>query len=161
MRKDAILGSICAGALAVGCVGGSAAAGGKPSGAGIPSGIAASDAPKPAARPPAKRLTAFATEAELVAFLREKVRAERLRREAQLASKMADSGAASAPAMEMMKPQATPAPAAKAAGAKDDESVTNVQHAGVDEGGIVRSRAITSSSCAAAGCLRSGSATTR
>ena len=138
MRNNVIMGALCAGGLGMGCVGGSVAAGGKPSGAATPSPVAAIESPKPVVKGPVKRLTAFASDAELVAFLRETVRAERLRREAQ-AQKMADAGVLAKPAMEM-KAQATPAPAGKAEGAKEDESVTNVQHAGVDEGGIVKVR---------------------
>ncbi len=80
---------------------------------------------------PRKTLTAFADERELAAVL--KRWADEMRLRDLYAGRMLFSQAATATAPA---PAATaPAPAAAAAEA---ESVTNVQHAGVDEGGIVK-----------------------
>ena len=46
---------------------------------------------------------------------------------------------------------AAPAAKAEAAAAKEQDSITNVQHAGVDEGGIVKLHGDHSSSCGAGG----------
>jgi len=73
---------------------------------------------------PQKTLTAFASEQELAALFKGWAEAHRRRQEARRDS----SARASAPA----------ALAAGAEVAKSAESVTNVQHAGVDEGGIVK-----------------------
>ena len=91
----------------------------------------------PASTTPRKTLTAFASEQELAdlfkrwtdeaARRREEQRALRAQSAQGLFSQAAPSAAPAAPAM-----------AAKEAAASKDESVTNVQHAGVDEGGIVK-----------------------
>jgi hypothetical protein len=98
-------------------------------------------------RHPAKKtLQAFGSEKELTKYLQGMVDKQRLERERQMAQMQQQPGYAppsgAAPT--------TPAPAAEpsastdkaegeSAGAADsDESVTNVQHAGVDEGGIVK-----------------------
>ena len=74
-----------------------------------------------------KTLRSFSSEQELVRFLRELAEKNRRSRRAVMNE-----------AVTVAQPSA--APDAKAAGAsKDDaESITNVQHAGVDEGGIVK-----------------------
>lgn len=98
--------------------------------------IAAAFAHPASALPTASRKTlpAFASEQELQDFF--KGWAEEYRRRA------ADQRArrADGPAMAMAKSELAQAPAslAAAAPAKEAESVTNVQHAGVDEGGIVK-----------------------
>ena len=77
---------------------------------------------------PSATLTAFASQEELAAYLRKL--AEQRRREMQrLYSPSLDAA-----------PEAEPSVAASADGAakEEAESVTNVQHAGVDEGGIVK-----------------------
>lgn len=70
-----------------------------------------------------KTLRSFSSEQELARFLR--AMAEKARRERRGLSKL-----------EANAPAASPAEAD--AKSKDDESITNVQHAGVDEGGIVK-----------------------
>lgn len=99
--------------------------------------------PPATAYKPQKTLTAFSSDAELLAWL-EKARPQRQRA-------MAGNGAAA----DMAVPAAPPSPIAQAAPAasmakaagemsarasssKDEESVTNNQTAGVDEGGIVK-----------------------
>lgn len=83
-----------------------------------------------------KSMRAFRSDQEVKSYLRElaeKMQRERERRGAgsPMASPMADTAAA--------QPATTTANANKAAGeSKDNESVTNVQHAGVDEGDIVK-----------------------
>src|SRR6188474_1041667 len=72
--------------------------------------------------PVKKTMRNFSSEQELARFLREL--AEKSRRERGLVSKQAETAATPAASLAN-EPQA-----------KDDESVTNVQHAGVDEGGI-------------------------
>jgi len=79
---------------------------------------------------PKKTLTAFASEEELATVLKRWAEEAKRRREEQRARSLAQAPAA-APA-----PQA--ALAAKEAAASMADSVTNVQHAGVDEGGIVK-----------------------
>jgi len=80
-----------------------------------------------------KTMRAFASEEELKAYFR-KLAEER--KQALRRNRAESSG------LSNMSPP--PAPTAQAAtesaksGAKDDESVTNTQHAGVDEGGIVK-----------------------
>lgn len=80
-----------------------------------------------------KTMQAFASEEEMKAYFRklaeERKRGQRMRG--------ADSQANTAAAPPAPLAQAT-AEANKAGAAKDDESVTNTQHAGVDEGGIVK-----------------------
>lgn len=80
-----------------------------------------------------KTMQAFASEEEMKAYFRklaeERKRGQRMRG--------ADSQANTAAAPPAPLAQAT-SEANKAGAAKDDESVTNTQHAGVDEGGIVK-----------------------
>jgi hypothetical protein len=89
---------------------------------------------------PRKRLRAFRSERELRRFLRKLSRGQVSRKVvAGAAPVMADSNEAPA------KPTAGASTAARAATPTEakgpaDESVTNVQHAGVDEGGIVKVR---------------------
>ena len=81
----------------------------------------------PAGQPPARHLPAFASQAELdrqLAIWRKQTEAERNRRQRAMRN-----------AMYAMEPTAAPAADASAAGS---ESITNVQTAGVDEGGIVK-----------------------
>jgi hypothetical protein len=80
---------------------------------------------------PAETLPAFGSEQELAAYLRQ------LAKEQQTRVRLEEPVAAGVEAMEM------PAPAPETSSAAADvsgrsESVTNVQHAGVDEGGIVK-----------------------
>jgi hypothetical protein len=77
---------------------------------------------------PRKTLTAFASEDQLAALFKRWAEEARRRREEQRARALAQAPA-SAPA---------PALAAKESAAGMADSVTNVQHAGVDEGGIVK-----------------------
>lgn len=77
---------------------------------------------------PEKTMKAFQSEAELSRYLRD------------LAAKQ-QRGRAAKNKMNAQAPASTPADSANgpvAQSGKDDESVTNVQHAGVDEGGIVK-----------------------
>ena len=77
--------------------------------------------------PPKKTMRAFTSEQELVRYFREL--AEKQKRRVRRAEKSAAGNA-------QATTDAAPAPLAKAAEA--EESVTNTQHAGVDEGGIVK-----------------------
>jgi hypothetical protein len=82
---------------------------------------------------PKKTLQAFASEQELADLLRRwsdahRLKLERERRDAGQATMAEQSAAMSSPAV----------PAAKAADAAAADAITNVQHAGVDEGGIVK-----------------------
>lgn len=91
---------------------------------------AAAASAAPADTAPRKTLAAFASEQELAElFTRWAAEAHRRRDEQRMRAQA--QGLAQAPA-----PAAAPAKAAEAAA--KDESVTNVQHAGVDEGGIVK-----------------------
>ena len=90
---------------------------------------------------PKKTLRAFRSEQELKDFFR-KIAEEQKRR---VARRGAGLGAATANADAAAAPTAAPAAemamsAKSEAKSRDDESVTNVQHAGVDEGGIVKVR---------------------
>jgi uncharacterized secreted protein with C-terminal beta-propeller domain len=78
---------------------------------------------------PKKTLTAFASEEELAAVLKRWAEEAKRRRE-ELRTRMSAQSPAAAAA-----PQAL---AAKEAAASMADSVTSVQHAGVDEGGIVK-----------------------
>jgi hypothetical protein len=82
-------------------------------------------------KPANKNMRAFASEDEMKAYFRKL--AEERKREGRRASGLAT------PAESVATNQA-PAPLAKADSGKDDkaESITNTQHAGVDEGGIVK-----------------------
>ena len=77
--------------------------------------------------PVKKTLRSFGSEQELSRFLR--AMAEKARRERRAAAKSEMSTDSQAPVA---------APEPSLAKEKDDESITNVQHAGVDEGGIVK-----------------------
>ena len=81
---------------------------------------------------PARSLRAFGSEQELKDYFKALLeRQQRARRDAQPKSKSANVAAGA--------PLASPAAEATTDSAgKDDESVTNTQHAGVDEGGIVK-----------------------
>src|SRR5687767_6677520 len=81
-----------------------------------------------------KTMRAFASEEELKAYFR-KLAEER--KQAARRNRAADSSGL-ANNSPPPAPSAPPAAEAAKSGAKDDESVTNVQHAGVDEGGIVK-----------------------
>jgi hypothetical protein len=85
---------------------------------------------------PRKTLTAFASEDELAALFETWAEEAKRRREAE-AKRRAE---ASALGQAMPAPAASPPAKSAEAVAKSsaDESVTNVQHAGVDEGGIVK-----------------------
>jgi len=92
---------------------------------------AASANAAPAATAPRKTLAAFASEQELDLLFKAWAAEAQRRRDEQRA--LAGN------ALLSQASPAAPAPAAKAAeAAARDESVTNVQHAGVDEGGIVK-----------------------
>lgn len=90
-------------------------------------------APVPAAADPStaprKTLTAFASEQELTELI--KGWADELKRRREDSARRQNESAAQA----LNQPSPATAPAAKAAA---EEQVTNVQHAGVDEGGIVK-----------------------
>ena len=78
--------------------------------------------------PPKKTMRAFRSDQEIASYFRELAEKQRLR--AQRAPAQAG----------LSEPSAMPAPSADKEKAADDkdESVTNIQHAGVDEGGIVK-----------------------
>ncbi len=80
--------------------------------------------------PVKKNMRAFKSDSELAAYLRQI--AEKRRRGRQASEKSANSDAA-AP-----EPTTASSVAGLAKGTAADESITNVQHAGVDEGGIVK-----------------------
>lgn len=85
----------------------------------------------PIGRYPAQgTLKSFASEQDLQSFLKELVEAQA--RESQRASANLEAQAGAPP------PPASPAAPAEEASKESDDSVTNVQHAGVDEGGIVK-----------------------
>src|SRR5690349_21782264 len=87
---------------------------------------------------PRKTLTAIASEAEISALF-QKWSEEQKRRQEEMRQRraMSDSMSPPAPSSSAAKPEVQSA-LGKLAGASADESVTNVQHAGVDEGGIVK-----------------------
>jgi hypothetical protein len=103
-------------------------------GSGLTAALASSGSGQTSAK---KKMRAFRSEKELAGYFREL---------AEEAKKTRRRGAFGANAAADGDVTATPAPAAQAstntgvakAGADDVESVTNVQHAGVDEGGIVK-----------------------
>src|SRR5687768_15824030 len=104
--------------------------------------VAAQAASAPTA--PRKTLHAFASEAEISALF-QKWSEERKRRDDEARQRRAEQlGALEAQTQSMTPPPAAPKAEAKAAlssaiGVRGTEdSVTNVQHAGVDEGGIVK-----------------------
>jgi hypothetical protein len=90
---------------------------------------------------PRKTLPAFASEQELADLFKGWAEEHRKRQEAQARSRR-DSGPSGLVHKEIaaQAPAAAPQALASAAGAAKsaDESITNVQHAGVDEGGIVK-----------------------
>ena len=88
---------------------------------------------KSTASSPKKTMRAFRSEQELVAYFRDI--AEKQKRERR---DMAGSFGAAQPLAAPTTTLALSKSADAASGAKDSESVTNVQHAGVDEGGIVK-----------------------
>jgi hypothetical protein len=75
---------------------------------------------------PKKTMRAFGSEQELASYLKA------LAEKQKLAHRLSDNYGGVAMASK------STAPAAASAGADKDESITNVQHAGVDEGGIVK-----------------------
>jgi hypothetical protein len=99
--------------------------------------------PVKSAKPPAnaskplqsKRLKPFASEAELEAYLRKIAEEQRRQRRSFDAGIPAPSAA---PGVATAAPAAPQASAARSAEAGAADSITNVQHAGVDEGGIVK-----------------------
>jgi hypothetical protein len=95
---------------------------------------AASATAAPVATTPRNTLAAFASEQELADLFKRWADEAQRRRDEQRAQR-----ALAGNALLSQAAPAAPAPAAKAAeAAAKDESVTNVQHAGVDEGGIVK-----------------------
>jgi hypothetical protein len=84
--------------------------------------------------PEPRTLPAFASEAELGAYL------QRLAREQQERRRVEELESVEIPPVTMQAPEAVAGVAQDASGraAPGEESVTNVQHAGVDEGGIVK-----------------------
>lgn len=76
-----------------------------------------------------KTMTAFRSEQELKDYLKEIAKKQR---------RVARRGAAGNAQTMAEAPAPAPLATADVAKSKDDESVTNVQHAGVDEGGIVK-----------------------
>ena len=94
----------------------------------------AADVATAAAYPPKKTLQAFASEQE-ISRLFERWQGDYQRRQREAAGRRAEN----APPQAMMAAPAAAAAAAKSADAAGSaDSVTNVQHAGVDEGGIVK-----------------------
>jgi hypothetical protein len=97
--------------------------------AATPAWAAASVAPK-------KTLTAFASERELTDYLKRLAEQVQRRRDEQ---KRMQLGQAQVPMLSKAESAAVPAaPAAEKDASAAADSVTNVQHAGVDEGGIVK-----------------------
>lgn len=96
---------------------------------------------------PARGLRAFASEEELAAWLKQgqadplksREAYNKVQKDSFVGLAQSDAAPAQAPAAEGMMAKAA-APAARAAepGAAKDESITNTQTAGVDEGGIVK-----------------------
>jgi hypothetical protein len=82
---------------------------------------------------PKKALRAFASEQEISDLFKRWAEAAPPRREPRMAASTYDA-AAPAPSVGM----SAAAPAAKVSAEQDAESITNVQHAGVDEGSIVK-----------------------
>ncbi|HYW14377.1 MAG TPA: beta-propeller domain-containing protein, partial [Longimicrobium sp.] len=91
-----------------------------------------------ASAPPAPTLAAFASEQELGAYLRQLAKEQQVRRRRyESAEELIDlPEPESTPDLMTMEPP--PQPLAEPAIGAAGESVTNVQHAGVDEGGIVK-----------------------
>jgi hypothetical protein len=85
---------------------------------------------------PRKTLQAFASEQEITDLF--KRWAEEHQRRARAERRNLDQAHPSPPAPAMGALMAAPAAKPEAAAAKEQDSITNVQHAGVDEGGIVK-----------------------
>src|SRR5258708_36462237 len=100
-----------------GCTGGSVS--------NLPVAHADAQASSAKAASPKKTMHAFGSEQELTAYLKELAKKQQVLRRAETMSL-----SVAQPAMESKS--------ADASKNKDEESVTNVQHAGVDEGGIVK-----------------------
>lgn len=102
----------------------------------VPEGTASPDDPAgsvDAPAPPGAGLRAFGSERELGAFLRELARQQSRRQRAGYGlGALSDAVTMAAP------PAPSPAAEGEAKMRSEDESVTNTQHAGVDEGGIVK-----------------------
>ena len=79
---------------------------------------------------PTKTMRAFSSDQELAAYLRKLAEEQGRRRQESMNAQASAASPTSAP-MAMAKSD-------DAKAGKDEESVTNVQHAGVDEGGIVK-----------------------
>ncbi len=96
------------------------------------------DAPVVHAAAPAKSMRPFRSDKELAAYLREiaekEEREQRARQTHSMTGVFSKGASASAPTAMPANPQND----ASSARAGAEESVTNVQHAGVDEGGIVK-----------------------
>src|SRR5215510_7024779 len=84
---------------------------------------------------PRKTLQAFASEQEITDLFRRWAAEHRARAERQGGT---GQPAPAAPFSGLADMMAAPAAKAEAGLAKEQDSVTNVQHAGVDEGGIVK-----------------------
>ncbi|MBK8995727.1 MAG: beta-propeller domain-containing protein [Myxococcales bacterium] len=85
-----------------------------------------------------KTLTAFGSEAELSKFLKDMAKAQKARAHTAQPGSPYAGAEAEAPAAQAAPAPEPSAAADTASSAKSDESVTNTQHAGVDEGGIVK-----------------------
>jgi hypothetical protein len=83
-----------------------------------------------------KTLQAFASEQEITDLF--KRWAEEHQRRQRADRRSADQAVPASPAPAVGALMSAPAAKAEAAGAKEQDSITNVQHAGVDEGGIVK-----------------------
>jgi hypothetical protein len=83
---------------------------------------------------PPRTLAAFRSEGELAAFLRQRVRLQRTRQETALYEMPMPAPASSTDQVVEKAPGGVAPEPTSAAG----ESITNTQHAGVDEGGIVK-----------------------
>jgi uncharacterized secreted protein with C-terminal beta-propeller domain len=85
---------------------------------------------------PRKTLQAFASEQEITDLFKRWAEENQRRARAERGSLDQASPATPAPAMGAL--MSAPAAKAESAAAKEQDSITNVQHAGVDEGGIVK-----------------------
>jgi hypothetical protein len=99
--------------------------------------VTAAASAAPASTAPRKTLTAFASEQELADLFKRWADEAARRRDEQRARRAQSAQGLLGDAAPSAAP-AAPALAAKEAAASTDEPVTNVQHAGVDEGGIVK-----------------------
>jgi hypothetical protein len=100
----------------------------------VPAGVARPAYANSSNKIPKKKMRSFRTELELRSYFRE-LAAER-QRESQAVQRAATP--AKAPAAQLGAMATSEAKDVAAKPGEDDESVTNVQHAGVDEGGIVK-----------------------